>query len=169
MFTQWIWQARDHKLSVVSRPEALKKWVNSGRDFYKIPSTVHPLNSFITNFINWYRSLQPPSRSWPAVAPYPSLTGPDTLEEWGELRKAGPNGIFTVLMGLSWICQLAEKPDHFLSLEWLSADISFVIERVSGLAASKQTSQIDTKKTSAKRKQLAKAEVPNKKRKGSSV
>jgi hypothetical protein len=50
------------------------------------------------------------------------------LEEWTELRKAGPNGFFLVLMGLSWICDLADTPEHHVALECLSADVSFVLD-----------------------------------------
>lgn len=128
-------QARDHKLSVEGRPAAITKWVGSGRDFSKIPTSVQPLDKFIKEFIKWYRSLQPKARPWPETSPCPSLSGPNVLAEWNELRKVGPNGVFTILMGLSWICDLAETLEHRVALEWLSADITFVLGTVSRLAA----------------------------------
>ena len=76
------------------------------------------------------------------------------------MRKAGPNGVFTIIMGLTWICDLAETPAHHYALEWISGDVAFVLEKVSSLASSKSNA-IGLKRKAADKQTGA----PSKKRK----
>jgi hypothetical protein len=91
---------------------------------------------------------------------YPALSGPDNLEEWTEFRKAGPNGVFMVFMGLSWISDLADSPEHLVALEWLSEDISFILKKVANLVVYPKTAVNAT----AKRKAVDNSGGANKKK-----
>lgn len=83
------------KFNISSAPPAIKQWVKN-RQFEYPPKKLAPDHPPST--IHWYRTIQPPSRSgkWP-----PSYTANDT-SDWGELRKTGSQGLFVVLMALSW-------------------------------------------------------------------
>jgi hypothetical protein len=160
-------QAKGHKLSTVHRPPCISSWISSGHDLGKIPPAVRPLDGFIRAFETWYRTLQPSSCNWPLGSAYPPLSGPDKLEEWGELRKAGPNGTFLVLLALSWISDVADTPEQLAHLEGLTIHIAFVVKRVSSLALSAKAAMKDNKAItpgSKKRKADSDGTTPGKKK-----
>ncbi|KAK0475678.1 hypothetical protein EDD18DRAFT_1089647 [Armillaria luteobubalina] len=81
--------------AIASRPAVLTIWLsNRHYNVYPgIPAT------FLTELLTWWNALQPQWRR--------SDTGPLPLKDYSgalskALRKDGPNGIVTVLIGLMW-------------------------------------------------------------------
>jgi hypothetical protein len=128
-------QAAKDKLSVTEQPEAVAVWLRRGRDFYKIPACVHPIDNFIGELICWYHSLQPPSRrlkwDYPAYFAPPYLTLPDDPGEWSQLRKGGPYGLFLFVLALSWLPINLRTAEDKIKVEALMKDFVWVLKLLS--------------------------------------
>ncbi len=94
-------QAQSNWLSPKARPEEVKYWIGRGRKYDK-PPRVKSLPVFIGQFQKWWARLQPSERRDP-VNPWPLLkTAPEDSASWSDVKRGGCNGLFMVLMCLSW-------------------------------------------------------------------
>jgi hypothetical protein len=85
------------KLSTKHRPEEIAWWMQRQRRFDVIPE-VNP-SEFGTEWQQWWSFIQPDWReddTWPHSQIVPN--GAD----WTALTHGGPNGLFLVMMALSW-------------------------------------------------------------------
>ncbi|KAI0686906.1 hypothetical protein C8T65DRAFT_560514, partial [Cerioporus squamosus] len=94
-------QAQKSWLSPKSRPEEVKYWINRGRKYDK-PPKIKSLPSFVTQFRKWWARLQPsdccdPEELWPLLR-----NVPEDASRWSDVKRGGCNGLFMVIMCLSW-------------------------------------------------------------------
>jgi hypothetical protein len=161
-------QAAKNKLANVRQPNAVTSWLSGVRDLYKVPDSVRPVSKFVDALLAWYHALQPRTRqqAWNIEQdfrpPYKIL--PASPNEWLQLRKAGPNGIFVFIMALSWLTEVNQKEDA-IKVEFLMKDFVWVLgtlkqlDRVPGFTAGA------TQKTNVvKKKTVSSSEKENKKR-----
>ena len=89
------------------RPREFGIWMKYGRKD-PILSTI-PLDTFPSQFREWWRSLQPPERGETGdVRP----TVPIPLPSWAKLARSGRNGLYLVLLGLFWWRHACETMDE---------------------------------------------------------
>jgi hypothetical protein len=89
-------QGKSMFLSKTERPEAIGRWINSGRRTWQ---KVDDVPAFAKTWAKWWGSLQPKSR---VLRGKPLQRSVDADEGWGELMKGSINGFFTVVMSLAW-------------------------------------------------------------------
>ncbi|TFK79973.1 hypothetical protein K466DRAFT_504691, partial [Polyporus arcularius HHB13444] len=89
-------------LSPKSRPEEVKWWIGRARKYDKVPK-IKSLEGFTTQLRKWWSRLQPTVRI-PEDGDIWALekTAPADPSKWSDVRRGGCNGIFMVLMCLSW-------------------------------------------------------------------
>jgi hypothetical protein len=125
---------RSHKLSAELQPAALKVWLSKGKEYGAPPAAVHPIKEFTSELITYYRSLQPRSRltSWPITNHFrpAKRTIPNNPEEWDQLMKGGPFGLFVILLGASWIDNLAQDMEDRAKLEALVDDLVWTLNKL---------------------------------------
>ncbi|KAH9929946.1 uncharacterized protein BXZ73DRAFT_26674, partial [Epithele typhae] len=79
-------------------PEEARSWINCGRHYIK-PSKIVNIPLFVTALKQWWTRVRPDCRhqaDWPLLRDVPLDTS------WQCLELDDPNGIFMVIMCLSW-------------------------------------------------------------------
>jgi hypothetical protein len=89
-------QGKSMFLSKTERPEAIGRWINSGRRSWP---KVDDVPAFTKSWGKWWGTLQPKSRVQKGK---PLQRSVDADEGWGELMKGSINGFFTVVVSLAW-------------------------------------------------------------------
>ncbi|KZP06894.1 hypothetical protein FIBSPDRAFT_693525, partial [Athelia psychrophila] len=79
------------------RPEEVKGWIKAHQLFEK-PPPYH--RDFSASCISWWMHLQPLWQTNDGNIPHTVYTCDDG--DWGTLKKTGKNGIFMVLLVMSW-------------------------------------------------------------------
>lgn len=104
------------------RPSELSRWLQT-RKFGAIPDLAS-LPAYATQWIAWWNALQPEWRQAKQSGGLPlAITGRESRPLSG-LRKGGPNGFVTILIGLKW-WKGVENPN------WIAAvnDVKCCLER----------------------------------------
>lgn len=81
-------------LSSHNQPSDVQKWIKGHRKAAEMPDVSLDVNDFAQKWRTWWDSLNPERD--PA-----SETSPD-ISEYAELRKAGRNGLFLLILTLVW-------------------------------------------------------------------
>ncbi|TFK77556.1 hypothetical protein K466DRAFT_451823, partial [Polyporus arcularius HHB13444] len=94
-------ESQSNWLSPKARPEEVKYWISRGRKYDK-PPKIKSLPSFVAQFREWWARIQPserrdPDELWPLLKNVPQDAG-----KWSDVKRGGCNGVFMVLMCLSW-------------------------------------------------------------------
>ncbi|KAI0757482.1 hypothetical protein C8Q80DRAFT_1073875, partial [Daedaleopsis nitida] len=90
-----------NRLSPIERPEEIGAWMKDGRSYEKLP-LVDPVD-FALRWQAWWCSLQPPCRRSGTVSTWPLVrTEPTDPADWDLVWRAGPCGLFLIVMGLGW-------------------------------------------------------------------
>ncbi|THH15406.1 hypothetical protein EUX98_g9471 [Antrodiella citrinella] len=88
-------------LDISSRPPLISKWVSDGRAYMREMPIPNPstLPLFSRSLRMYWMTLSPSWRgtAWPLKKPKDARS-----REWGTLLHTGPNGIWLVVLGLSW-------------------------------------------------------------------
>lgn len=112
----------------------MKFWNAQGKKFNIVPQ--FKVGEFAVVWRAWWESLQPswrPQEYWPPSRDTP----PD--EDWGVLHRGGINGLFVVLMCLSWWAQKSLSAKEQLAFKEAKSDVAWVIQQVlNSLAPSSQ-------------------------------
>ncbi|KAI0741517.1 hypothetical protein C8Q80DRAFT_1063988, partial [Daedaleopsis nitida] len=88
-------------LSPKAHPEEVKYWIARGRKYEKAPK-IKSLPAFIQQFRKWWAQVQPHKHCDPEE-PWPLLKNePEDPDSWSDVKRGDCNGIFMVLMCLSW-------------------------------------------------------------------
>lgn len=167
-------QAAKDRLATSQLPDAIVVWLRGDRDFYKIPTAVHPPDVFIKNLILWYHSLQPSSRriKWDYLTDFnpPYGTLPAHPEEWNDIRKGGPYGLFLIILALSWLPVNMRYAEERIKIEALIKDFTWVLKLISNPVYMNQNVPVSAVAKGVERKrklsQVASSLSKNKKRKG---
>jgi hypothetical protein len=120
-------------LSTFSRPDQVGWWFRIGRrNFQKVPQ-ITSLHTYEQLWIGWWVSLQPDWRkgSWPLPRDSPADGS------WDKLFVGGKDGLFIVLMTLSWwITEHTKGEAEDSELDEAITDVSWVFSNlVSALSA----------------------------------
>ncbi|KLO06810.1 hypothetical protein SCHPADRAFT_802279, partial [Schizopora paradoxa] len=93
------------KLPVAKRPRAIITWSNRTKQVLSDPPSFDTA-TFASQVRAWWTSLMPswrlPSDGETTVTDWPLQRKVPEGEEWVKVRKTGQNGIFLVLLALSW-------------------------------------------------------------------
>jgi hypothetical protein len=103
----------------------VKFWNARGKKFGIVPQ--FKVGEFAAVWRTWWESLQPnwrPQECWPPSRDTP----PD--EDWSVLRRGGINGLFVVLMCLSWWAQKLRSAKEQLAFKEAMSDVAWVIQQV---------------------------------------
>ena len=118
-----------HKqLSMFSHPKQVGWWFCIGRrNFEKIPD-IPSLQKYRELWVCWWTSLQPP---WRCMTDWPLPRSSSTDGPWNDLLVGGKDGLFVVVMTLSWwINESANKGvGCSLQLKEAVADVSWVLSK----------------------------------------
>ncbi|KAH8108915.1 hypothetical protein DFH11DRAFT_1484489, partial [Phellopilus nigrolimitatus] len=79
------------------RPDCIDYWQKRKKNYFAVPPFV--LASLTRQWIKWWVSLQP---EWRRGDSLPLSREMRDGEQWVETRKGGGNGIFLVVLSLSW-------------------------------------------------------------------
>lgn len=114
------------------RPEEIAWWIKRHKQASSVPKV--KVAEFATEWYGWWRAMQP---AWRRVDEEQSLSRniPST-EEWDTLARGGSNGLFLVVMALSWWLQgftSTEPTDEFWSAV---SDVVWVLEAITNVLAS---------------------------------
>ena len=99
------------------RPEQIPQWTKNGRKFSWNPNMPAAAQSR-TEFLGWWLRIQPAFRQAqaPSQSHLPLLVyTPPSGEDWGMLQTSGRNGMFTVLLAMSWWGRIPGESD---SAQW---------------------------------------------------
>ncbi|KAF9555793.1 hypothetical protein CPC08DRAFT_642380 [Agrocybe pediades] len=89
------------RLQPKHRPDALKKWMSSRK--YASTPAIPNLESFAVEWLAWWNSLQPNWRKSDLENSLPlSYDHAEANDNLQCLRRGGPSGIMSVLVGLKW-------------------------------------------------------------------
>ncbi|EMD32326.1 hypothetical protein CERSUDRAFT_77357 [Gelatoporia subvermispora B] len=105
--------------AVEHRPAEFSKWFTSGRNYKKVPA-VQDTKAYGTSWLAWWRALQPHwriSSTAPSSSSLPPAVYEDPSNDWKSLKKSGPTGFVTVLVGLAFWAQASPRASH----EWKRA------------------------------------------------
>ncbi len=102
----------------------MKFWTSRGRNYEK-PPKIKSLPAFVSAFRQWWARLQPPTRReegavWPLLR-----NAPADAAAWSALRRGGCNGIFMVLMCLSWWFASLSEGDDTSELQLAVEDVTW--------------------------------------------
>jgi hypothetical protein len=104
---------------------------------------IFPPDDFIKDTSEWWRSMQPAARK--AESQHAFYFGerikPTNISEWDQLRRAGSNGFFLIIMTISWIPQaIASLPptsrpriELLAVFEALLLDVEWVLDAICDL------------------------------------
>ena len=112
------------KLGYSGRPKEVGEWIKT-RNFSNVPTL--DLKCFVAAWWKWWEGLQP---AWRVVQ---TRTTPDdyvAADDWPKLRKAGNNGIFTVILALSWWMENIKKGDGASKFFEARDDVSWVLDQL---------------------------------------
>lgn len=112
-------QGKPVRICTKNAPQAIKQWLKA-RQFEYPPKKLDRDHPSAT--IHWYKTLQPPSR----ISSWPPPQKSDT-RDWLELRKFGPQGVFLVLMALSWFPLDVCAVESYKDLKLILADLKWII------------------------------------------
>ncbi|KAH9476125.1 hypothetical protein JR316_0004534 [Psilocybe cubensis] len=89
------------RLPAKGRPTALGKWLSSSRKYTAIPAIRQ--DEFQKSWMTWWNSIQPAWRQTKTPNSLPlSFETAKAKDSMASLRKGGPNGLLTVMVGLKW-------------------------------------------------------------------
>lgn len=133
-------QDRKQYLAVKSRPSEFKAWTSKNKKLSYIPP--FKVSEFAVRWRVWWESLQPVWRDnedWP-----PHRDVPED-EDWLQLRKGGPNGLFHVIISLTWWAAQCHTKKDRLAYTSAQEDVVWVLQLVySYLADLKQAGKSTT-------------------------
>ena len=101
------------------------------------------LSEYEDCWISWWKGLQPP---WRNTGNWPLLQSHSTVDAWDKLLVGGKDGIFVVVMALSWwISKTKQGTSESQKLTEAVADVSWVLSHlVSALSAKTPKLQLST-------------------------
>jgi hypothetical protein len=115
-------QRKENVLSKVDRPSEIDRWINGGR---KATPKIIDLAGFIGNWRKWWVHLQPESREKRKLR---RIVQPG--EAWEELRKGGVNGVFNVVVSLSWWSAVSQTATQQKAFHEMVEDVSWVLDEM---------------------------------------
>ncbi len=119
-------QLQSNWLSPKARPEEVKYWIARGRKYSK-PPIIKSLATFMEQCCRWWACLQPVCRRDPDN-PWPLLKEtPEDASAWSDVKRGGCNGLFMVVMCLSWWLGAAEDDEDIEELREIVEDVKWVI------------------------------------------
>jgi hypothetical protein len=96
-----------YRLPAKERPVLLTKWVGTRR-YGNIPK-IPDMQVFADEWVKWWNSLQPKWRRNASSDGLPmALSDGKPKDDLSALRKGGPSGIVTILIGLKWWASIRE-------------------------------------------------------------
>jgi hypothetical protein len=108
------------------------------RDLWYTPTEIFPAENYVKAVGDWWRELQPPTRQSGLTHQFyfGGRVQPADVGEWNEVRKAGPNGLFLVIMAISWIPEAIAsitptsrtRAELLAALEVLLCDMEWVLD-----------------------------------------
>ncbi|KAI0713991.1 hypothetical protein C8Q76DRAFT_601935, partial [Earliella scabrosa] len=118
-------QVASNRLSPKHRPEEVKFWIARGRK-YDNPPKIKSLPAFIASWRKWWSRLQPAERRsdesvWPLLR-----NPPADAASWSDVRRGGCNGLFMVLMTLSWWLRALDEGGDTAELRSAVEDVTWV-------------------------------------------
>jgi hypothetical protein len=97
------------------RPGILSKWLVH-RKFHALPN-VDDIGGYAEEWLAWWNSVQPKWRQSSVTGSLPSpLSIASDKEDLVCLKKGGPSGLVTVMIGLKWWASIRDK-----DVRWLAA------------------------------------------------
>ena len=116
------------------------------------PLTDDSLEEHKGGMLEWYLHLQPPWRdtsSWP-------LARVEVGDDWSALRRGSHNGVYLVVLGLSFWVSSVEDPKTDDELCQLLVDFHWVLMRMNESLGSLKAREGKRKKTAARGKAVTK-------------
>jgi hypothetical protein len=103
------------------RPVLLTKWIGTRR-YSNIPK-IPDVQLFADEWVRWWNSIQPKWRQNKTGDGLPmALANGKTKDDLSPLRKGGPSGIVTILIGLKWWASIRNEDKRWmLAVEDISA------------------------------------------------
>jgi len=146
--------------SISLRPEEWMNWVSKcrqgERNYHQTPVITDPAEFGIA-LVKWWNGMQPSVRQSPSGMPQPIGSTPTIpAEDWMPLRRAGPNGLVSVMTLLVWWGQMIESRTRWQedSQElWTTmvSDVSGVLQVLKAVGAPKKRKSGGGGKENAKR------------------
>jgi hypothetical protein len=124
-------QGPHHTVAAKHRPQILSHWIQCGRKYDSQPS-IKDLPGFITAWRLWWFSLQPEPRKAGlenSVA-WPLQRVVNDGEKWPEVRKGSRNGIFGVVLALSWWLKAVQTDSEREIFKEVLADVKWVFSHI---------------------------------------
>ncbi|PPQ76963.1 hypothetical protein CVT24_009373 [Panaeolus cyanescens] len=144
--------APPHKqLGTQSRPNEVQVWIKRKKPFKSTPVSVDP-NTYATQFNSWWFGLQPSWRSAKSAKKVEDVLRINTKldrEHWNSVLKGGNNGLYVVVMALSW--WLRSDPAS-VDVWPVVDDVRWVIQRVTRVLESEFAVESTSSSKSGKRR-----------------
>lgn len=125
------------RISTKARPEEVAWWIKR----HKQPSSVPKVKviEFGTEWNSWWRAMQP---AWRLGDNRLSLgRNTPSTEDWDALARGGSNGLFLVIMALSWWFK-GFAPGNPTAEFWTAVnDVTWVLEGVTSVLSSRPVAQ----------------------------
>ncbi|KAG6825567.1 hypothetical protein H0H92_003238 [Tricholoma furcatifolium] len=133
-----------------SRPEEIMWWMKRKRMFTNIPQVCSP--EYAVCFQQWWRDMQPEWRTQ-GVADGESLTRNVPVDvDWGKMSFGGNNGMFLVLLGLSFWALASDFTATQNTFDELIDDVSWAFKTMVGsLAGRKRPMEANQSSPASKR------------------
>jgi hypothetical protein len=101
-------------------------WQKRARKFSNIPTI--KVGEFVGAFREWWKALQPPNRDMSSGWPPPRDLSDDT--DWSSLSHTGRNGVFLVMMSLSWWAHHATSPALVAEFDNVVEDVNWAFTTI---------------------------------------
>ena len=130
-----------------SRPQLFSKWVGT-RNFNALP-LIPDYADFAKDWIGWWNSVQPKWRQNPANGLPLDISSGKSKETMSSVRKGGPSGLVTLLIGLKWWANIRDSdPRWGLAVQDLIACLTSFITG----STKRKGGDVVTEKSTKKRK-----------------
>jgi hypothetical protein len=104
-----------HRMNTKSRPGVLSKWLMNWK-FHMLPE-VDDVAGYAEEWLSWWNNVQPKWRQSTKEGSLPlPLSVAHNKEDITSLKKGGPSGLLTVMIGLKWWASIHDNDSRWLAV-----------------------------------------------------
>ena len=119
------------------RPAEVGSWLKGRKHSKNAMPVIDDICGYRDNWIDWWTASQP---KWRSTGSWPFPMDDENNESWDDFPARGQNGIFLVIMAISWWARAVESTKDFMQFEEVVDNIHWVIRQLTHAHSSSSAS-----------------------------